>query len=69
MNPPEVLPVLPLVEVFAAGCGDMRGQAVGQSGDAPPAEIIRSVVREVTRFADDAPQPEDVTLLALRYRG
>ncbi len=42
---------------------------LGQSGDASPAEIIRNMIRAVTQFAGETTQPEDVTLLALRYKG
>ena len=42
---------------------------IGQSGEASPAEIIRDLVGAITRFADDVLPSDDVTLLALRYRG
>ncbi|MFQ5571867.1 MAG: SpoIIE family protein phosphatase [Rhodothermales bacterium] len=34
-----------------------------------PAEIIRAVIREVARLSGEAPPEDDLTALALRYRG
>ncbi len=37
--------------------------------DAPPARIIRAIVRTIIDHTDDAPLTEDLTVLALRYIG
>jgi sigma-B regulation protein RsbU (phosphoserine phosphatase) len=35
----------------------------------PAKQFIRGIVRAVSDFADDAPQSDDITALALRYNG
>jgi len=40
-----------------------------QAHGSSPAQMIRDVVREVARFTDEAPQTDDLTVLALRYLG
>ena len=42
---------------------------LAQAHGASPAQVIRDVVREMARFTGEAPQTDDVTLLALRYLG
>ena len=47
-----------------------RLQAVlGQVDGAPPEAIIHDIVDSVQRYADGVPQSDDITLLAIRYRG
>jgi sigma-B regulation protein RsbU (phosphoserine phosphatase) len=42
---------------------------LGTAGRCPPRELIRSLLAEVRSFAADAPQSDDVTVLALRFLG
>ena len=42
---------------------------LGQCRGARPANIIRDVMRDVTRFSSHGSQSDDITLLALRYLG
>jgi len=46
----------------------LRGLIESLSG-APPETMVREVVRSVQDFAGDAPQWDDITVLALRYKG
>jgi len=43
-------------------------QALAQAGTDPRA-VVEEVLRAVTRFADGAPQADDITALALRFGG
>jgi sigma-B regulation protein RsbU (phosphoserine phosphatase) len=40
-----------------------------ESRGAPAAALVHGLVERVEEFAGDAPQYDDVTVLALRYRG
>ena len=40
-----------------------------QSRECPPFEMISDLVSEVRRFTGDAPQSDDITVLALRFGG
>ena len=44
-------------------------EALNQIPDANPAELIRHVHAEVDRFADSAPQFDDITMLCVKYFG
>ena len=48
-------------ERLAACLGRLAGSA--------PEALIRDVLHRVETFADGTPQPDDITLLALQYRG
>ena len=53
---------------------DMFGEerltgTLNQDADAGPEELIRRVHAEVDRFADGAPQFDDITMLCLKYYG
>ena len=52
----------------AYGDGQLRG-ALAEVAQADPAGMIHHVRREVRRHAAGAPQSDDVTMLAIRYRG
>lgn len=41
-------------------------QALVKSGDAQPAALVKNIRREVSAFADGAPQSDDITMLAVR---
>jgi sigma-B regulation protein RsbU (phosphoserine phosphatase) len=50
--------------------GDARLSAiVGDAGLAEPARLVEAVAREVEAFADTEPQADDITMLALHWRG
>ena len=42
---------------------------LNRNAEAGPEELIRRVHDEVNRFADDAPQFDDITMLCLKYHG
>ena len=48
---------------------DRLAALLRQEQDTAPARLIRQVVRAVMRFTDGAPLTNDLTVLALRYRG
>ena len=48
---------------------DRLATLLNQNDNIAPAALIRDLVRDITRFTDDAPQSDDFTLLALRYLG
>ena len=53
---------------------DMFGEqrledTLNRNAEAGPEELIRQVHDEVNRFADDAPQFDDITMLCLKYHG
>jgi len=52
----------------AYGDGQLRG-ALAEVAQSDPAGLIHHVRREVRRHAAGAPQSDDVTMLAIRYRG
>ena len=43
--------------------------ALGQYGQAPPETLVRAVMDEVSRYAGGVAQSDDITALAVRYRG
>jgi serine phosphatase RsbU (regulator of sigma subunit) len=43
--------------------------ALGRYGHAPPDALIRAVLDEVSRYAGGVAQSDDITALAIRYRG
>jgi sigma-B regulation protein RsbU (phosphoserine phosphatase) len=50
--------------------GEKRlADALNQMPDAEPQELIRHIREEVNRFADGAPQFDDITMLCLKYYG
>jgi len=54
--------------------GDLFGssridRALGLVATAPVDSIVQTIVRTVSQFADGAPPEDDLTILALRYRG
>ena len=42
---------------------------LSQADGAPPEQLIRSVVDSVKQYCGETPQSDDITALALRYRG
>jgi sigma-B regulation protein RsbU (phosphoserine phosphatase) len=50
--------------------GDARLlDALNEADDRSAAALVEDTVAAIDRFVGDAPQPGDITLLALRYRG
>ncbi len=45
------------------------GAALNAAKNAPPAEILEAVKRDIDEFTGDAPQFDDITMLCLAYKG
>lgn len=48
---------------------DRLADTLNENPEAGPETQIRYVYKAVTKFADDEPQFDDITMLALRYNG
>jgi sigma-B regulation protein RsbU (phosphoserine phosphatase) len=56
----------PKMELFGE---ELLLQVVNRCGSISPKEVINAIRSEVHSFADGAPQSDDITMLAIRYKG
>jgi sigma-B regulation protein RsbU (phosphoserine phosphatase) len=66
----DVAPALGAVEDHPYGSTRLRlDSCLGGCGSMPAAGLVRGIVERLVEFTADVPQYDDVTVLALRYRG